>query len=296
MLKNVLPTHIYDCFKDVNFNLINEIRIRIGSPITVLGSKQYYLSYSGLSYELDDAIIVHSKLIEDIIQIISHNSLYSINDQLIQGYVTIDGIRIGVAGEMVVVDDKIKTLKNITSINIRIPHFIKNCSLPVFNLITSNRPLNTLVISPPGAGKTTFLRDYIYQLKFRLSYLNILVVDERSEITSTAEKMFVGVDVYRNCTKNYAFTNGIRSMKPDVIITDEINIDKDIDTIENALTSGINVVASIHAKSIDDIKHKKAFQTLIDKKLFDRYIVLGFSNGVGTIEGVFNETLKCIYI
>ena len=296
MLKDILPTHIYDCFKDVNFNLVNEIRIRLGSPIVVYGSKHSYLSFDGLTYDLDSAIIAHSKLIDDIIQLVSHNSLYAINDQLIQGYISINGIRIGVAGEMVVVGDKIKTLKNITSINIRIPHFIKNCSLPVFNIITANKPFNTLIISPPGAGKTTFLRDYIYQLRQRLSYLNILVVDERSEITTTAEKMFSGIDVYRNCTKNYAFTNGIRSMKPDVIITDEISIENDIGAIENALTSGVSVVASIHAKSIEDIKNKKAFQNLLDKKLFDRFIVMGFSNGVGTIEGVYNETLRCIYI
>ena len=66
--------------------------------------------------------------------------------------------------------------------------------------------------------------------------------------------------------------------------------------IENAITSGVKVVATIHASSILDLKSKKAFQNVIDKKLFERYVVLGFSNGVGTIEGVYNEVFRCIYV
>lgn len=296
MLRNILPSQINDCFKNVDFNFVNEIRLRVGSPITIIGNKKYYLSENGLTIDKDQAIIAHSKLVDEILQIVSHNSLYAINDQLIQGFVSVDGIRIGVAGELVVVNNNIKTMKNISSLNIRIPHLIKNCSLPVLNYLVDSKPHNVLIISPPGAGKTTFLRDFIYQINNKNSSINMLVVDERSEITTIPENVFKGVDVYKNCSKNYAFDNGIRSMKPDVILTDEINIYNDINTIENAMTSGVKVVATIHATSISDLKNKKAFQSIIDKKLFDRYVVLGFSNGVGTIEGVYNETFRCIYI
>ena len=155
---------------------------------------------------------------------------------------------------------------------------------------------NTLIISPPGAGKTTFLRDFIYQLDKRTNK-NILVVDERCEIsTLSSDITFKNVDIYKNCSKEYAFNNGIRSMKPDVIVTDEIDLSRDIECIENAITSGVNVVATIHASSITDLKNKKQFISIIQKHLFDRYVVLGFSNGVGTIEGVYNETFRCIYL
>ena len=296
MLRNILPSHIYNLIKDVNFDNFNEIRLRVGSPITLLGNKIMYLCSNGVVATPNEAIICHYKLIDEILQKVSNSSLYAINDQLIQGYITIDGIRIGVAGELVVVNGVIKTIKNISSLNIRIPHMIRNCSLPLYNYLVNGQVMNTLVISPPGAGKTTFLRDFIYQISTRNPKLNILIVDERSEITTIQESCFSNADIYKNCTKIFAFENGIRSMKPDVIITDEINLNEDVSAIENAITSGVKVVATIHANSIADLKNKKAFADIINKQLFDRFVVLGFSNGAGTIEGVFNQNFRCMYL
>ena len=154
------------------------------------------------------------------------------------------------------------------------------------------------IMGSPGAGKTTMLRDIIYQLSTRLNLINILVVDERQELTNLFDGNEVSrlknVDVYDNCTKKFAFNNGIRSMKPDVIVTDEINIDRDIDDIENALTSGVKVFASIHASSVFELKSKKGMKEIVDRGLFDRYIVLSCANGIGTIEGVYNQNLKLI--
>ena len=102
------------------------------------------------------------------------------------------------------------------------------------------------------------------------------------------------VDCYSNSSKKFALNNGIRSMKPDVIVTDEINIENDLDDIENAMTSGVKVIASIHASSVDDLRNKKLFKEVLNKKLFNRYIVLSKDNGVGTVNGVFNENLHLI--
>ena len=232
----------------------------------------------------------------------SNESLYTINDQLINGFVTVKGgIRIGVAGDVVTNNNEIKTIKNIKSLNIRIPHFVKNCSLNLFNILCdSNKVKNTLIISPPGAGKTTFLRDFAYQISKHINNLNILVVDERNEISGTTdidEGIVLGdsVDVYTNCTKSYAFSNGIRSMKPDVIITDEINLHQDLNAIQSAITSGVCVVASIHAKDINDLNLKSEFNDIIKNKMFQRFVVLSEKSGPGTVEGVYNENLVCIY-
>ena len=78
-------------------------------------------------------------------------------------------------------------------------------------------------------------------------------------------------------------------MKPNVIITDELNLDNDIEDIENALTCGVKIIATIHASSVNDLKNKPAFRSIINKCLFERYVVLSNANGVGTLEGVFNE-------
>lgn len=302
MLKNLLPNKIYEALSTINIKDICEIRIRKNSPITInISGTNKYLSNDGLSNCENNAIIASSSLINYIIQQSSNNALYTINDQLINGYISVKGgIRIGIAGEVVTVNNQIKTIKNITSLNIRIPHEVKNCSLNSYlYLVNGNNIFNTLILSPAGAGKTTFLRDFAYQLKLRHKNLNILIVDERNEITGISDGEYSlgakNIDIYSNCTKSFAFENGIRSMKPDVILTDELNLDKDIDAIENAVTSGVKVIATIHANSIHDLKNKKQFKYILNNKMFNRFVVLSNNFGVGTLEGIFDENFNCVY-
>lgn len=296
MLKSIFPPYLYHLFENVNLDDVQEIRLRVGSKIAIKKEKVYYLTPNGLSLSDRYAYLVKSAMLSDIISFVSNNSIYTINDQLLNGYITINGVRIGVAGELVYEKDNLKTLKNISSLNIRIPKIIKNCSYPVLNYLIGKDLKNVLIISPPGAGKTTFLRDFLCQIKKLRPDKNILVADERGEITSMLNGELKGMDVYKFCSKRYAFSNGIRSMAPDLIATDEINLFSDLSVIEDALTSGVNVVATIHASGLEDLKNKREFYEVLRKKMFDRFVVLGFSNGVGTIEGVYNEDLRCIYL
>lgn len=301
MINNFLPNRISAALDKIPYKSLCELRLRVDSPavVNILGDN-YYLSQSELSKDSNNSIIISKGEIQSILQKISNNSMYTINDQLLEGYVTIDGgVRLGVCGEVVAIDGKLKTLKNISSLNFRFPHFLKNCSLSIYPYIVQNAIVrNTLIISPPGAGKTTYLRDIVYQLSMREDLLDILIVDERNEIVSVYDGndylKLKNIDVYTNCSKQFGFNNGIRSMKPDVIVTDEINIDRDIDIIENALTSGIKVITTLHAGSIDDLRNKEAFKNMINKHLFERFILLSNSNGIGTIEGIFNENLNLI--
>lgn len=303
MLTELLPDVISVAISNVLISNINEIRLRVNKPVIInIKGKNFYLSHYGASADYSSAIICEKELIDEILLKASNNSLYTINDQLINGYVTVSGgVRIGVAGDVVINDGQIKTIKNIKSLNIRIPHDVKNCSLNLYSLLVENGKVkNTLILSPPGAGKTTFIRDFAYQLGKRESALNLLIVDERNEISGTSsydEGLEIGdsTDVYTNCSKEFAFENGIRSMKPDVIITDEINLNNDIIAIENAVTSGVVVVATVHASNINDLKLKKSFSSLLSNKLFERFVVLSSNRGPGTIEGVFNENLMCVY-
>lgn len=296
-----LPQNLKLYFKNININLINEIRLRVGAPVVInVNGNNKFLYADGIDSVNKEKIICNSSDIQKILLNISNNCLYSINDQLINGYITLhSGVRIGVAGEVVSVNNHIKTIKNISSLNIRIPHFVKNCSLKAFlSIVTSNKIKNSLILSPAGAGKTTFLRDLTHQLIEKLNGINILVADERCEIASginLIENNFVNsVDVYSNCSKKFAFENGIRSMNPDVIITDELNFSSDSEIIEHAITCGVKVVASIHANNINDLYNKPNFKTILNKKMFERYIVLSDSCGPGTFEGVYDENLSRI--
>ena len=297
MIKELLPEKLNNCLKNVNLNTVNEIRMRLNSPVILnIKGEIFYLCENGTTKNENFAIITRQSNIDYVIQKLSNNSFYTINDQLINGYVTYGAIRVGVCGDLVVVNDKIKTIKNISGLNIRVPHAIKNCSLPVYKLLVSNGVKNTLIVSPPGAGKTTFIRDFAFQLINKEKGINVLIADERAEITGMMESdLLTGADVYKNCTKEYAFTCGIRSMKPDVIITDEIDVLKDSAVIENAMCSGVKVVATIHANDLNDLKNKVGFKDIINKRMFERYVVLNCDNGFGTIQGVYNENLRCIF-
>ena len=301
MLEKYLFNDLSRALDNLPYSKLCELRLRENNPVVVnLLGENYYLSRDGETKNKDKAMIVSKGFLQSVISRLSNNSMYTINDQIIDGYVTISGgIRVGVCGEVVSVDGRIKTIKNISSLNFRFPHSIKNCSLPIYNLIVTNGNINnTLIIAPPGAGKTTMLRDIIYQLSKREDLLNILVVDERKELVEIFNGKDVdklkNIDVISNSTKKFAFNNGIRSMKPYVIITDEISIDRDIDDIKNAITSGVKVIASIHASSVFDLKNKTAFKDILTMNLFDRYIVLSNDGGVGVIEGIYDENLYCI--
>lgn len=299
MLKDYLDREIYNAIiKSFSFNDITEIRMRANENlIVVVKNKKFYLKDSQGEF-----IKVNTNTIENFIKKASENSIYAFNDSIVNGYITLPkGIRVGLCGNIVTDDEKIVTIKEFQAINIRIPHFIKNCSLSAFDLIVNSEEIkNTLVISPPGAGKTTFIRDLIYQINQHNIPKNILIADERSEICSVVNgepNVDLGgfCDIYSNCSKKFAFKNGIRSMRPDVIVTDEIDLERDLEYIIEAINSGVNIIATIHAKDLNQLKKKKNFDTILDEKFFSRFVVLSSDEGPGTLLGVYDEKLNCIY-
>lgn len=304
MVEDVLPENLGLYFEKLNFNYINEIRLRANKPIVVnVMGRNKFLTNNGLTEDINNAIICKLSSINDVINKASENSLYAVNDQIKKGYLTVKGgVRIGVCGEVVEDNANVNTIKNINSLNIRIPHKVKNCSLNAYlHIVNNDKVRNTLIISPPGAGKTTFIRDLAEQISNKNPTLNLLVVDERAEISATIDGMQMlnvgpSCDIYTNCSKEFAFENGIRSMKPDVIITDEINLESDLNAIKTAITSGVSVIATIHANGIYDLKSKPHFEEILKNKVFDRYVVLSSKNGPGTYEGIFNENLVCVYL
>ena len=301
MLIELFKGEIQEGLSKLNFNKINEIRLRLNSPIVIsIQSYNFYLNKNGLTDRVENGLICTRATIENVLNEASNQSFHSINDQIVNGYISVrGGIRIGVAGEVVMINGNIKTIKNITSLNIRIPHEVKNCSLNSYPYITRNSiPYNTLILSPAGCGKTTFIRDFAKQLILRNKNLNILIVDERYEITGISDGItnlgLNNVDIICNSKKKDAFENGIRSLKPDVIITDEINLFCDLDAIENAISSGVKVIATMHASSINDLKLKIKFNEVLEKGYFERFLLLGKSNGIGTIESIYDSNLRVI--
>ena len=297
MLEKILPNDIYNILKyKVNFNSINEIRLRANKPIVLqIGSRRIFLGNNGITANLKDALISSKIMIEDIIFRASECSLYSVNEQIKKGFIiTEGGIRLGLGGDLIEENGLIKTMTNYSSVNIRLPHEVKNCSLSAFDfIVNTNSIYNTLVVSPPGAGKTTFLRDFIYQLSERNYAYNILVLDERGEL-DIGEDGCLGnfSDKISFAKKSVGFENGIRALSPNIIVTDELGQKEDIDAVLYAVNSGVKILASIHSDSIENLNKKPFFKPLILDKVFQRYVLLSTRNGPGTIEGIYNENFS----
>lgn len=294
---------------NMNYELLQEIRLRINAPLLVIyDNKEYYVTASSqLCENNQDLYIITKNEIKETMEYISNYSLYAFEEELKQGFITITGgHRIGIAGKAVLEENRIKSIKHISFINIRLSHQVKGCADKVLPYIMDNRNTDcyhTLIISPPRCGKTTLLRDVIRQLsdggKDRPG-LSIGLVDERSEIGACymgtpQNDLGIRTDVLDCCPKAKGMLMLIRSMSPRIIAVDEVGSVEDIEAIEYVMNCGCKLIATVHGNSIDDIKNKPILGKLVKEKLFERYILLNNQDGVGHLEEIYDERGTKIY-
>ncbi len=284
----ILPETILNKIRQIDMNILQELRIKVGLPLileTNVGEKviDYICRYEDL---------------KTITQRVSKYSMYAFEEDIRQGFITIKGgHRIGLTGEWVIEKEKVKTIRNISSLNIRVTKEILGAADSVIPYITSkNTVINTIIISPPKCGKTTLLRDITRTLSNGISSRGfkgkkISVIDERSEIGACFKgipQMDLGIrtDVFDNCIKSEGMFMAIRSMSPEVIICDEIGTSKDVDALIKAFSSGVNIITSIHGYGIKDLYNREIFKDLLINRVIKRVVVLSNNKGPGTIEQI----------
>ena len=224
---------------------IYEIRIRVNKNVIL---------NTGMGEIILD-VICNEKDVIDTFNLITEYSAYAYEQNMAEGFITIPGgHRVGIGGYMAgTIYDK-PIVRNIRFINFRINHHIKNCSEMIFpKLYKNNHLCNTLIISPPGLGKTTLLRDLVYKISENFAGTSLCVIDERNEISGCYKgvpTMDLGkrTDVISNCSKSKGILMAIRSMAPTLIAVDEIGTAQDIEALEYANSSGIFIIATVHGK------------------------------------------------
>lgn len=251
-----------------NVQDIEEIRLRTNKPIILKNSNGNNLLIH----------IVSKKELLETFQKVCEQSIYSYQKQICEGFITIKGgHRVGITGSCVIDNGKIININYISSLNFRIAREKKDVSNTIFKYVYNNDEINnTLIISKPGCGKTTILRDLVRKISTKKT---CGIVDERGEIAAMYKgepQNDIGIlsDVMDNCTKSDGMKMLIRSMSPEVIVCDEIGNKQDIEAINYAMCSGVKGIFTAHGNNLEEIMLNEQINQLLEKYIVQIIIVL----------------------
>lgn len=261
-----------------NENDIEEIRIRAEKPLAI----KTFNGNINLKY------IVKTQDILQTFQKICENSVYSYKKQICEGYITIkNGHRVGITGNCISENGQVININYISSLNIRVARERKGCSDEILNYVIDQKNkkiFNTLIVSKPGCGKTTILRDLIRNIsnginKFNMEGKNCCIVDERGEISAMNKGICqndVGIftDVIENVTKSKGMNMVVRSMAPEVLACDEIGSIEDIQAINYAICSGVKGIFTAHGDNIEELLINYQLTDLLQKFIIEKIIFL----------------------
>ena len=251
-----------------NIQNIEEIRLRTNKPIILKNSN-------------GNNLLIHLVSKEELLQTfhkICEHSIYSYQKQICEGFITIKGgHRVGITGSCVIENGKIININYISSLNFRIAREKKDVSNNILNYVLNEDDINnTLIISKPGCGKTTILRDLVRKISTKKT---CGIVDERGEIAAMYKgepQNDIGIlsDVIDNCTKSDGMKMLIRSMSPEVIVCDEIGSRQDIEAINYAMCSGVKGIFTTHGNSLEEIMLNEQLKLLLEKYIVQIIIIL----------------------
>ncbi len=293
-LIQIFPLHLRDGLKTLIFSedSLEEIRIRVGQPILFLmaGKEMYFhKERRTLQNGADDAYQITVEDLQSMIKFISSYSIYAYEDEIKRGFLTIQGgHRIGLAGQVVMAGKKILSMSHICFLNIRVAKQKRGCAKELIPyLIDRDSVYNTLIVSPPGIGKTTYLRDTIRILSDgskELAGKQISVIDERSEIAACRQGIpqnDIGrrSDVLDGCLKSQGMLFMLRSMAPQIIAVDEIGTKEDCHALEQALYCGCKIIGTVHAYDVTELTQKPYLRELLEQKMFGRIVMLEKKEG-----------------
>lgn len=290
-----------DICYNINENTIEEIRIRVDRPVI--------LKYPEGKEDILDHVVTQNEIL-NILQSLCNNSIYSYQSQICDGYITLQGgHRVGITGNVAMKDGKITNVNYVSSLNFRIAREIIGASDEILKEVVTRKSNtssqnnyrnanidnndisnleinNTLIVSRPGCGKTTVLRDLVRNISNK--GFTVSLIDERGEIAS----MYKGIpqndiglrtDVMDNVTKSLGMKIAVRTMAPQVIVADEIGTEGDLEAINYGICSGVKGIFTAHGADISELRQNETLNKLYEEKLFKRIIFLENRGKMGKV-------------
>lgn len=269
-----------------------ELRIREGRPLEIVyGGKYGFVRRDGqVSPHPEGALLAGREECAKLLELLTCHSVYSFEEELRRGFITVEGgHRVGLAGRTVLDEGKVRLIRDVSSFNIRIAREVKGCARPVLPRILDKQGRtvhHTLVISPPGHGKTTLIRDLARLISAGEwpepgfgGGRKVGIVDERSEVAACVRgvpRFEVGprTDVMDGCPKAEGMIMMIRSMSPEVLIVDEIGRPEDARAVHEAIHAGIRIIATAHGSSREDALRRPVLRELAGDGVFQRFVTL----------------------
>jgi stage III sporulation protein AA len=297
----VLPETIRQLLKKLPPSIqkdVEEIRIRVHRPLEVIVNHlPHYPEHQGCEY------VVTTKDAQFLLNQLSAYSIYAFEEELKRGFITMaGGHRVGLAGKVTLEKGYVKTVRDISSFNIRVAKQKIGTAEPLISHVYQKGWLNTLLIGPPQSGKTTLLRDLARLVSVGWSRkgippLKVGIVDERSEIAAAVKgvpqhELGMRVDVLDGCPKAEGMMMMIRSMSPDVLIVDEIGRKEDCVAIQEALHAGVKVMTTAHGYELEEVSKRPAIRELLEIEAFDRCIELERRAKPGVVRRIRNAKAK----
>lgn len=277
-----------------------EIRLGVGRPLLVVTPDgDAFLAPDGRPVpDPERAYRVDEDDVRRTVELMSGSSLYALEEELRQGFLTLPGgHRVGLCGRAVV-RGTAYALRDIVSLNVRLARQVPGAADAVLPWLVDagGLPHSTLVVSPPGAGKTTLLRDLARQLSYGRPDLGrpglrVGVVDERCELAGgcrgrPALDLGPRTDVLEGCPKAVGLSLLLRAMGPQVVVTDEVGRPEDAEALAEAARAGVRVLASAHAGSLGEAARRPVLRELLASACFGRLVLLSRAHGPGTVEEV----------